>query len=139
MKASHGVIITKSILSSSFNNSFLVAFCFPIIILNFNPSFFLPCNIISFSFFLYCFNVLLSFCLSVFLFYFVFSFKTSSGKDNERRLTGLHETSKLTEFTSGVANRFASVRIPRDVAEAKAGFLEDRRPAANSDPYLVKI
>jgi glutamine synthetase len=59
------------------------------------------------------------------------------GKDNERRLTGLHESSKFDEFTSGVANRFASVRIPRDVAEAGSGFLEDRRPAANSDPYLV--
>jgi glutamine synthetase len=59
------------------------------------------------------------------------------GKDNERRLTGLHESSKFDELTSGVANRFASIRIPRDVFEEKKGFFEDRRPAANMDPYLV--
>ncbi|CAG0896350.1 unnamed protein product [Cyprideis torosa] len=59
------------------------------------------------------------------------------GKDNERRLTGRHETSSITEFSSGVANRGCSVRIPRQVAEAKKGYLEDRRPASNCDPYAV--
>lgn len=37
----------------------------------------------------------------------------------------------------GVANRGASIRIPRDVAENKKGYLEDRRPASNCDPYAV--
>jgi len=37
------------------------------------------------------------------------------GKDNERRLTGLHETSSINDFSSGVANRGASIRIPRHV------------------------
>ena len=37
------------------------------------------------------------------------------GKDNERRLTGLHETSSIHEFSAGIANRGASIRIPRQV------------------------
>ena len=59
------------------------------------------------------------------------------GKDNERRLTGLHETSSIHDFSAGVANRGASIRIPRDVAEHKCGYLEDRRPSSNCDPYQV--
>ena len=53
------------------------------------------------------------------------------------RLTGLHETSPLDEFSSGVANRTCSVRIPRNVANNGYGYLEDRRPGANADPYQV--
>ncbi|GBP88433.1 Glutamine synthetase 2 cytoplasmic [Eumeta japonica] len=37
----------------------------------------------------------------------------------------------------GVANRSCSVRIPRQVAEDKKGYFEDRRPAANADPYRI--
>ena len=59
------------------------------------------------------------------------------GKDNERRLTGLHETSSIHDFSAGVANRGCSIRIPRDVAENKCGYLEDRRPSSNCDPYQV--
>jgi len=59
------------------------------------------------------------------------------GRDNERRLTGLHETSSLTDFSAGVANRGASVRIPRQVGEEGLGYLEDRRPSSNCDPYRV--
>jgi glutamine synthetase len=59
------------------------------------------------------------------------------GKDNERRLTGLHETSTILSFSAGVANRNASVRIPRTVAEDGFGYLEDRRPSSNCDPYSV--
>ncbi|KAL1116985.1 hypothetical protein AAG570_004313 [Ranatra chinensis] len=59
------------------------------------------------------------------------------GKDNERRLTGRHETSSIHDFSAGVANRGASVRIPRSCAEEKKGYLEDRRPASNCDPYAV--
>jgi hypothetical protein len=39
------------------------------------------------------------------------------GADNSRRLTGLHETSTIDKFSSGVANRGVSVRIPRQVAD----------------------
>jgi glutamine synthetase len=53
------------------------------------------------------------------------------------RLTGLHETCSLHEFRDGVADRGSSVRIPRSVAAQGHGYLEDRRPAANADPYCV--
>lgn len=59
------------------------------------------------------------------------------GEDNKRRLTGLHETSSIYDFSSGVANREASIRIPRQVNKDGRGYLEDRRPAANCDPYEV--
>jgi len=59
------------------------------------------------------------------------------GKDNARRLTGRHETSNISTFSAGVANRGASVRIPRQVADDGCGYLEDRRPASNCDPYVV--
>jgi len=59
------------------------------------------------------------------------------GDDNDQRLTGLHETGHISEFSSGVANRGASIRIPRHVAAEGKGYLEDRRPASNIDPYRV--
>ena len=59
------------------------------------------------------------------------------GADLADRLTGLHETCSIEEFRGGVADRGASVRIPRHVAENGQGYLEDRRPGANSDPYVV--
>ena len=59
------------------------------------------------------------------------------GEGNERRMTGLHETSTMTDFSFGVANRGCSIRIPRDTAKAGKGYIEDRRPASNIDPYLV--
>ncbi|XP_012259096.1 glutamine synthetase 2 cytoplasmic isoform X2 [Athalia rosae] len=59
------------------------------------------------------------------------------GKDNERRLTGKCETSSIHDFSAGVANRNVSIRIPRGVAEDKKGYLEDRRPSSNCDPYAV--
>ena len=39
----------------------------------------------------------------------------SGGEDNKRRLTGLHETAAYDKFSHGLANRGASVRIPRQV------------------------
>ncbi|OQR71455.1 glutamine synthetase 2 cytoplasmic-like, partial [Tropilaelaps mercedesae] len=59
------------------------------------------------------------------------------GKDNQRRLTGLYETSSIEDFSAGTANRGASIRIPRQVDEDGQGYLEDRRPASNCDPYSV--
>uniref|UniRef100_A0A7I4YU77 glutamine synthetase n=1 Tax=Haemonchus contortus TaxID=6289 RepID=A0A7I4YU77_HAECO len=59
------------------------------------------------------------------------------GEDNKHRLTGRHETSSAEKFTWGVANRAASVRIPRGVAQEGKGYLEDRRPSSNCDPYQV--
>ena len=59
------------------------------------------------------------------------------GSGVERRLTGLHETAPWTEFSYGVSNRGASVRIPWQVEKDGKGYLEDRRPNANMDPYVV--
>ena len=53
------------------------------------------------------------------------------------RLTGEHETCHITEFKSGRSDRGASIRIPAQVAIDGYGYIEDRRPAANCDPYLV--
>ena len=55
----------------------------------------------------------------------------------EDRLTGAHETAPWTEFSYGVSNRGASIRIPWQVAQDKKGYIEDRRPNANMDPYVV--
>ncbi|ETN61772.1 glutamine synthetase 1, 2 (glutamate-amonia ligase) [Anopheles darlingi] len=59
------------------------------------------------------------------------------GKDNERRLTGKHETSSIHDFNAGVANRGCSIRIPRGVSDQGYGYFEDRRPSSNCDPYSV--
>ena len=57
------------------------------------------------------------------------------GAHNEERLTGLHETCSIHEFRYGVSDRGASVRIPMATANDGYGYLEDRRPSANMDPY----
>jgi len=49
----------------------------------------------------------------------------------------LHETSSLTAFSWGIANRGASVRVPRTTGRDGKGYYEDRRPASDVDPYLV--
>ncbi|KVH93606.1 Glutamine synthetase, beta-Grasp [Cynara cardunculus var. scolymus] len=59
------------------------------------------------------------------------------GEGNERRLTGKHETASITTFSWGVANRGCSIRVGRDTEKAGKGYLEDRRPASNMDPYTV--
>jgi len=59
------------------------------------------------------------------------------GSGVERRLTGLHETAPWTEYSYGVSNRGASVRIPWQTAKEGRGYIEDRRPNANADPYVV--
>src|SRR2546430_3196599 len=55
----------------------------------------------------------------------------------EERLTGLHETCSYKEFRYGVSDRGASVRIPWQVAKDRQGYIEDRRPNANADPYVT--
>ncbi|REJ73517.1 MAG: glutamine synthetase [Acidobacteria bacterium] len=60
------------------------------------------------------------------------------GSDNEQRLTGLHETQAIDKFSYGVSDRGASIRIPVGTVQAGwKGYLEDRRPASNADPYRV--
>ncbi|MBN3299455.1 GLNA synthetase, partial [Amia calva] len=69
--------------------------------------------------------------------YHIRCYDPHSGLDNQRRLTGHHETSSIHDFSAGVANRGASIRIPRQVGQEGRGYFEDRRPSANCDPYAV--
>lgn len=57
------------------------------------------------------------------------------GENNHLRLTGKHETSDLNKFTWGIGTRNTSVRIPNITQKNGCGYFEDRRPAANIDPY----
>ena len=59
------------------------------------------------------------------------------GHGIENRLTGAHETQRHDKFSYGVSDRGASIRIPWQVARDKKGYIEDRRPNANCDPYVV--
>jgi len=59
------------------------------------------------------------------------------GEGNERRLTGKYETADINTFSYGVANRGCSIRIPRQTDAEGCGYLEDRRPSSNCDPYVV--
>ena len=59
------------------------------------------------------------------------------GEGNDVRLTGKHETSSYYKFTSGPADRGASIRIGNRTIDAGRGYFEDRRPSSNMDPYLV--
>ncbi|MFD2077599.1 glutamine synthetase [Actinopolymorpha cephalotaxi] len=59
------------------------------------------------------------------------------GAGIEARLTGAHETAPWNEYSYGVSDRGASVRIPWQVEVDKKGYIEDRRPNANVDPYVV--
>jgi glutamine synthetase len=61
----------------------------------------------------------------------------SYGAGIEDRLTGAHETAPWTEFSYGVSDRGASIRIPWQVEKDQKGYAEDRRPNANCDPYTV--
>lgn len=60
------------------------------------------------------------------------------GAENDKRLTGAHETQSISQFSYGVSDRGASIRIPfQTVDDGWKGRLEDRRPASNADPYKV--
>ena len=59
----------------------------------------------------------------------------SYGVGNEERLTGNHETQHINSFSYGESDRGASIRIPPSTAVEGKGYLEDRRPASNMDPY----
>jgi len=60
------------------------------------------------------------------------------GEFNDQRLTGLHETASINDFSWGVSDRGASIRIPIIAVEkGYKGWLEDRRPSSNGDPYKI--
>jgi glutamine synthetase len=60
------------------------------------------------------------------------------GADNHMRLTGKHETASIHDFSYGISDRGASIRIPiAAVEKGWKGWLEDRRPNSAADPYKV--
>lgn len=59
------------------------------------------------------------------------------GEGNDLRLTGKFETASIDQFSFGVANRGASIRIGRQTEADGYGYFEDRRPSSNCDPYIV--
>jgi glutamine synthetase len=60
------------------------------------------------------------------------------GPDNDKRLTGKHETAPWNKFSYGVADRGASIRVPHSfIKNDYRGYLEDRRPNSQGDPYQI--
>jgi glutamine synthetase len=60
------------------------------------------------------------------------------GPDNHLRLTGKHETQSIDKFSYGLSDRGASVRLPVNfVRDGYKGYLEDRRPNSEADPYQI--
>jgi glutamine synthetase len=60
------------------------------------------------------------------------------GPDNHLRLTGKHETAPWNKFSYGVADRGASIRVPHSfIRNGYKGYLEDRRPNSQGDPYQI--
>lgn len=59
------------------------------------------------------------------------------GSENNLRLTGKHETQSIEKFSWGVSDRGASIRVPLATSKEWKGYLEDRRPASNGDPYKI--
>jgi glutamine synthetase len=69
--------------------------------------------------------------------YKTYRYPTEYGRGYEARLTGEHETCSHEEFKYGVGDRSGSVRIPSHVAKNGKGYIEDRRPCANANPYAI--
>jgi glutamine synthetase len=66
------------------------------------------------------------------------TFIENYGSSNDERLTGSHETNHISRFNVGVSDRGASIRIPVGMVNNDwKGYLEDRRPASNADPYKI--
>ena len=59
------------------------------------------------------------------------------GSSNELRLTGNYETQSIDKFSWGISDRGASIRVPQSTAENWKGYVEDRRPGSNADPYKI--
>jgi len=59
------------------------------------------------------------------------------GSNNHLRLTGGFETQAIDKFSWGVSDRGASIRVPQDTAKEWKGYVEDRRPGSNADPYKI--
>uniref|UniRef100_A0A2A4IZL2 glutamine synthetase n=1 Tax=Heliothis virescens TaxID=7102 RepID=A0A2A4IZL2_HELVI len=60
-----------------------------------------------------------------------------NSQENRKRLTGKFETASFDACRWGIADRSASIRLQRSVEKEKKGYIEDRRPAGDCDPYRV--
>jgi len=65
------------------------------------------------------------------------AYDPTGGVENAKRLTGRNETARIDEFKYGTGDRSGSIRIPQHVHDAGKGYLEDRRPSSDCDPYKV--
>lgn len=59
------------------------------------------------------------------------------GSSNDMRLTGKYETQSIDKFSWGISDRGASIRVPQSTADNWKGYVEDRRPGSNADPYKI--
>lgn len=59
------------------------------------------------------------------------------GSNNDLRLTGDFETQSIDKFSWGVSDRGASIRVPKDTEKEWKGYVEDRRPGSNANPYKI--
>ena len=59
------------------------------------------------------------------------------GSSNDLRLTGEYETQSIDKFSWGISDRGASIRVPQETAKNWKGYVEDRRPGSNADPYKI--
>jgi len=59
------------------------------------------------------------------------------GSENHLRLTGNFETQSIDKFSWGVSDRGASIRVPKETEEQWIGYVEDRRPGSNANPYKI--
>ena len=59
------------------------------------------------------------------------------GSSNELRLTGKFETQSINKFSWGISDRGASIRVPQSTTKEWKGYVEDRRPSSNADPYKI--
>ena len=60
------------------------------------------------------------------------------GSNNNLRLTGEYETQSIDKFSWGISDRGSSIRVPQaTVNNGWKGYVEDRRPASNGDPYRI--
>ncbi|KAL5006788.1 hypothetical protein ScPMuIL_015594 [Solemya velum] len=59
------------------------------------------------------------------------------GEENKKRLTGQYYVPDVSNFRMGVADKWASLRIPPLVAERNCGYFEERRPSSNCDIYTA--
>ena len=50
----------------------------------------------------------------------------------------LYPRSSIKDFGWGIGDRTKSIRIPSSINDPNAiGYIEDRRPASNGDPYQI--